>query len=104
MNKKKEEPDYEKMYYELKREISTLKKDLNISIEFTSSEIDLLTKIMYEELHNLKDRTFFNEDQDDDDEDPMKRVKPKKDVLLYTMIEEQKTLLENITRKLRLEV
>jgi len=102
MTKKKEEIDYEKLYYQLKREMATVTK-ANVTIEFTMPEIELLRNIMYEELHHLRDRTFFTEDPDEDENDPMERLKPKKDVLLCTMIDEQKAMLENITRKLRLE-
>jgi hypothetical protein len=102
MGKKREDVDYEQLYYQLKKEMATMTK-VNVTIEFTPAELDLLTNIMYEELHHLKDRTFFTEQDDEDEDDPMRKMKPKKDTLLFTIIEEKKTLMESITRKLRLE-
>lgn len=103
MSKKKEEIDYEKLYYQLKKEVAILSKNSKVVIEFTIQEINLLTNIMYEELHHLKDRTFFTEEDPEDEDDPMHKLKAKKDVLLCTMIDEQKAMMENIIKKLRLE-
>jgi hypothetical protein len=45
MGKKREDVDYEQLYYQLKKEMATMTK-VNVTIEFTPAELDLLTNII----------------------------------------------------------
>lgn len=104
-NKKKEpELDYESLYYKAMKE-NVLMKDKKISIELTAIEIDFLKSVMYEELYDIRDRSYFTSDGDDvEDNEAMKNLKPKKDEVLSSMVDEKRTMLETIVKKLRFEI
>jgi hypothetical protein len=104
-NKKKEpEVDYEKLYYQAMKE-NVLMKDKKISIELTSIEIDFLKSVMYEELYEIKDRAYFAMDNEDgEDNEAMKNLKPRKDVVLNSMVDEKRSMMETIVKKLRFEI
>lgn len=102
-SKKEPEIDFETKYYQAMKE-NVLYKDKKISIEFTAIEIDFLKSIMYEELYDVRDREYFSDDPDEEDNEAMKNLKPKKDIVLNSMIEEKRTMMENIVKKLRFEI
>lgn len=106
-SKKKDEPvalDYESLYYQAMKE-NVLMKEKKISFEFTDIEINFLKSIMYEELYEIRDRTYFMRDEDDgEDNEAMKALKPGKDVVLNSMLEEKRLMMEKIVKKLRFEI
>ena len=106
-DKKKESPavDYEALYYQAMKE-NVLMKERKITFEFTEAEINFLRSVMYEELYEIKDRNYFSHIDDDDGEDneAMKALKPEKDVVLTKMIDEKRNLMETIVKKLRFEI
>jgi len=101
--KKEPEVDYESMYYRAMKE-NVLLKDKKVTIELTAVEIDFLKGIMYEELYDVRDRSYFTDNDDEEDNEAMKNLKPKKDEVLNSMVEEKRTLLETIVKKLRFEI
>lgn len=101
--KKEPEIDFESKYYQAMKE-NVLMKDKKISIELTAVEIDFLKGIMFEELYDIRDRSFFSDEEDGEDNEAMKNLKPKKDVVLTTMIDEKREMLETIVKKLRFEI
>jgi len=102
--KKEPEIDFESKYYQAMKE-NVLHKDKKISIEFTAIEIDFLKSVMYEELYDVRDRAYFSDDsENDEDNEAMKNLKPQKDVVLNSMIEEKRTMMETIVKKLRFEI
>jgi hypothetical protein len=102
--KKEPEIDYEKLYYQAMKE-NVLMKDKKISIELTAIEIDFLKSVMYEELYEVRDRAYFSMDNDDgEDNEAMKNLKPKTDEVLNSMVAEKRTMMETIVKKLRFEI
>lgn len=104
-NKKKEpEIDFEQLYYQAMKE-NVLMRDKKISIELTSIEIDFLKSVMYEELYDIRDRSYFSmDDNDGEDNEAMKNLKPKKDEVLNSMIDSKREMMEQIVKKLRFEI
>ena len=96
--------DYEALYYQAMKE-NVLMKAKKITFEFTDIEINFLRSVMYEELYEIRDRNLFtNEDDDGEDNEAMKALKPGKDLILVSMIDEKRNMMETIVRKLRFEI
>lgn len=96
--------DYEKLYYTAMQE-NILLRDKKISFEFTAIEIDFLKSVMYEELYEIRDRAYLSiDDSDGEDNEAMKKLKPIKDEILKSMIDEKRNMMETIVKKLRFEI
>jgi hypothetical protein len=100
---REEEPDFEKMYYQVMKENLLLRND-KIEIVFTTEEINLLRLIMYEEMQNIKHDSPLSFDVDDEETERKILNKRDDDALLKTMVDERRKLIENIVKKLRFEL
>jgi hypothetical protein len=102
--KKEPEVDYESLYYQAMKE-NILMREKKISLEFTANEIDFLKSVIYEELYDIRDRSYFTmDDNDGEDNEAMKNLKPKKDEILNSMVDEKRSMMEQIVKKLRFEI
>ena len=102
--KKKEEVDFETLYYQAMKE-NVLMKDKKISFEFTDQEISFLRDLMFHELMDLKYDIFDSNVNDEEDEENKKIGRgPRKDEFLNKMIDEKRTIIETIIKKLRFEL
>jgi transcription antitermination factor NusA-like protein len=103
---KEDVPDFEKLYYRAMQEVQMLKNS-KASVELSHDEISLLKDLLFEELYELRDKMVMISDptEDDDDENKMvKEEKPDKNAVLNLMIEERKKRIEELVKKLNLEI
>ncbi len=100
--KDKKSEDYESLYYKAMKE-NILLKDKKISFEFTEAEINYLRNIMYEEMMEMKFDLGYEEDEDEKEEG-RKLGKTKKDDFLNSMIEEKRSMIEQIIKKLKFDI
>lgn len=99
------EPDFEKLYYQAMKE-NVLYRDRKVSVEFTTEEINLLRTVMFEELYEVMQGSYYmNEpDQGEDDENKILNKKADSEELLRKIRSEHKEIVEAIIMKLRFEI
>jgi len=105
LKKQDEEPDFERLYYQAMKE-NVLLRDRKISVEFTAEEITLLRSVMFDELYETTQGSYYmtEPDHDEDDENKVLHRKAGNDELLRRMRDEHRNIVEGIIKKLRFEL
>lgn len=100
---KSDEPDFESLYYQAMKE-NVLLKDNRITLEFNQAEINFLREVMFEELFDIRDRSFVTDEQPEDAEERKLLQLKVEDKLLKELMDQKRELIETIIKKLRFEI